>query len=86
MPGGTWTTPTQITGDMYVTVGTPFANSWSVASLAATRVGTYTFSFSNSASGTFTYDIAAPAGLASTDPAFGMPSFSGTKAIIRQAF
>jgi hypothetical protein len=29
--------------------------------------------------GTFTYNIAAPTGIPSTDPAFGLPPFSGTK-------
>ncbi len=36
--------------------------------------------------GSFSYAIAAPSGLASADPAFGIPSFSGTKQIQRQPF
>lgn len=86
MPGGAWTTPTSITGDVYVTLGTPFAQSWNPASASNTRVGTFTFSFSNSSTGTFTYNIAALAGLPSSAAGFGMPSFSGIKAITRQPF
>jgi hypothetical protein len=86
MPDSTWVTPTRVTGDVYVTVGTPFAQNWNTASILATRIGTFTFDFSSSSTGTFAYAIAAPAGLASTDPAFGMPSFAGTKQIQRQPF
>jgi hypothetical protein len=90
MPGGSWTTPTSITGPVYVTHGTPFAQQWgfptSAGGVPATRVGSFTFNFSNASTGTFAYSISAPAGLASTDPAFNMPSFSGTRSIQRQPF
>ena len=36
--------------------------------------------------GTVTYNIAPPAGLPATDPAFNLPSLSGTKSIARQGF
>jgi hypothetical protein len=86
MPGGQWTTPTHLTGDVYVTVGTPFAQTWNPATIVATKVGNFTFDFSSTSTGTFSYTVAAPGGLASSDPAFGMPSFSGTKQITRQPF
>lgn len=84
MPGGTWTTPTSITGGVYVTNGQPFTATGSNTQL--TQVGTFTFSFATTSTGTFAYNIAPPAGLASTDPAAGLPSMSGTKNIQRQSF
>ena len=36
--------------------------------------------------GTFRYDIAPPSGLSSNDPAFGLPTMSGTKQIERLNF
>ena len=84
MPGGTWTSPTSLTGDVYILHGTPFYQSGS--SRQQTRVGTFTFSFSNASHGTFTYNIAPPAGLSAGDPAFGLPSMSGTKQIERLNF
>ena len=84
MAGGTWTTPTTITGPVYVTNGRPFSQPGS--NTTVTAVGTFSFSFSSSNAGTFTYNIAPPAGLASTDPAFNLPALSGSKAIVRQGF
>jgi hypothetical protein len=90
MPGGTWTSPTSITGAAYVTLGTPFSLPWAFNSttnpLPVTQVGTFTFNFTSNSTGTFQYNIAPPAGLASTDPAFGLPSFSGTRPISRNNF
>ena len=86
MSGGTWTSPTSLTGDVYVTKGTPFASTWNPNALGVTRVGTFSFSFSGTSNGTFTYHISPPSGLASTDPAFNLPAFSGTKTIQRQSF
>jgi hypothetical protein len=86
MPGGTWTSPTSITGDVFVTLGTPFSQAWNPNALGVSKVGTFTFSFSGSSNATFTYNISVPPGLASSDPAFGLPSFSGTKSITRQTF
>lgn len=82
--GGTWTSPTSFTGPVYVTNGSPFNQSGS--NTTVNPVGTFTFNFSDASNGTFTYNIAAPAGIPSTDPAFGLPSFSGTKGITRQSF
>jgi hypothetical protein len=88
MPGGTWTSPTSITGDAYLTLGTPFSLPWAFtpATLPVTKVGTFTFTFTSATTGTFHYNIAPPAGLASTDPAFGMPTFADTKPITRNNF
>jgi len=86
MSGGTWTSPTSLTGDVYVTNGTPFAMGWNPNSLQVDRVGTFSFNFQSSSTGNFSYNIAPPAGLASDRPAFGLPSFSGTKVIQRQSF
>jgi hypothetical protein len=84
MAGGTWTSPTRLTGPVYVLNGTPFNQSGS--NRAINQVGTFTFNFTDASNGTFTYAIAPPAGIPSTDPAFGLPSFSGTKSITRQSF
>ena len=86
MPGGTWTSPTQFTGDVYVTLGTPFSQAWNPSALGVSKVGTFTFNFSSASAATFQYNIAPPSGLASTDAAFGLPAFAGTKSIQRQAF
>lgn len=84
MAGGTWTSPTTLTGPVYVTNGRPFSQAGS--NTTVTTVGTFAFSFANNSSGTFTYNIAAPTNVASTDPAFNLPTLSGTKAITRQGF
>ena len=86
MSGGTWTSPTSLSGDVYVTNGTPFAQSWNPQSLQVDRVGTFSFNFTSASSGNFSYNIAAPSGLTSDRPAFGLPSFGGTKSIQRQSF
>lgn len=85
MPVGSWTSPTVYSGNMYVTLGTPFSQSWAFtpATLPVTMVGTFTFTFTSSSTGTFQYNVAPPTGLASSDPAFGLPSFSGVKPICR---
>jgi hypothetical protein len=90
MPGGAWVTPTRFTGAVYVTLGTPFSQPWAfnptTNPLPLTKIGTFTFDFTSVSTANFTYSIVVPAGLASTDPAFNLPSFSGTKAISRQVF
>jgi hypothetical protein len=86
MPGGSWTTPTSLTGQVYVTDGTPFAQAWVMQNHHAQLVGSFTFNFSDASHGKFTYNIAPPAGLPSTNPAFGLPTFSGTKSIERNIF
>ena len=86
MSGGTWNSPTSLAGPVYVTTGTPFAQGWNPSSLGVQQVGTFTFNFTSSSSGSFSYNISPPAGLASNNPAFGLPAFSGTKTIQRQSF
>ena len=84
MPGGTWTSPTSITGRVYVTNGIPFNQPGSNPQV--NTVGTFTFNFSSATNGAFTYDIAPQAGLSPYDPAFNLPAMSGTKSITRQGF
>jgi hypothetical protein len=88
MPGGTWTSPTQFSGDMYVTLGTPFFQPWVATALGVTKVGTFVFNFNSSSAGTFQYTVAPAAADVgnSASPAFNMPSFSGQKPICRNAF
>lgn len=86
MSGGTWTSPTSITGPVFVLNGTSFADAWNPQLRQLTQVGTFTLSFSSASNGTFTYNIAAPPNLAANDPAFGLPAMSGTKAITRNSF
>jgi hypothetical protein len=84
MSGGTWTSPTSIAGPVYVLNGVPFFQSGSQR--VQTQVGTFTFQFSDASHGIFTYNISPPSGIASTDPAYGLPAFSGTKNIERISF
>ena len=86
MPGGKWTTPTSITGDVFVTTGTPVPQAWVPGNLKLDPVGTFTISFSGSGSGTFTYDVHAPASAVSGTPGFGLPTLAGSKSITRQSF
>jgi len=86
LPNSTWTSPTTLTGAVYVTRGSPYFQGWNPAAHGAQEVGTFTFQFSGLSDGTFTWNIVPPGGLASTNPAFGLPSFSGTRAITRQSF
>jgi hypothetical protein len=84
--GGSWTSPTSYTGPVYVTNGVPFSSSGS--NTTVTAVGTFTFNFSDANNGTFTYNIGPPSSGCSDSscPAFGLPSFTGTKNITRQSF
>lgn len=86
MPGGTWLTPTRISGPVFVLTATPVTQPWNASNLKLDSVGTFTFQFNDSASATFTYDVKAPAGAAAGSPAFNLPALSGSKLITRQAF
>jgi hypothetical protein len=86
MPGGQWVTPTRYTGTMYVLSGTPYFMPWNFGERQMTAIGTYRFDFTDADHGIFTYAIAPPAGLPPTDPAYGLPAHSGSKAILRQSF
>jgi hypothetical protein len=82
MSGGTWTSPTSVTGTAYVTNGVPFNQSG--GKTAQSAVGTFTFNFSDANHGTFIYSIAGSG--TGNEPGAGLPSFSGTKLITRQSF
>jgi hypothetical protein len=82
MSGGTWTSPTTITGPVYVTSGVPFNQAG--GKTAQSQVGSFSFSFASANAGTFSYNIAGTA--ASGEPGSGLPAFSGTKSIVRQSF
>jgi len=84
MTGGTWTSPTTITGTAYVANGMPFNQAGS--NLRITPVGTFTVSFTTASTAQFSYNISAPAGLAPSDPAYNLPPMSGTKNVQRQSF
>lgn len=86
MPGGSWSTPTVYTGKMYVLTATPYAQPWNPSARNMQETGTFRFDFSDASHGVFTYNISPPAGLASNNPAFGLPAFSGSKSITRQSF
>jgi hypothetical protein len=51
-----------------------------------TPVGTFSFQFSGTSNGLFTYQVAPPAGIGTDDPAYGLPTLSGTRSITRQGF
>jgi hypothetical protein len=84
MSGGTWTSPTTITGPVYVLNGVPFSQPGS--SRTQTQVGSFTIHFTDASHAEFTYNIAPPAGLAASDPAFGLPALTGTKQMERIQF
>jgi len=84
MTGGTWTSPTTITGTAYVANGMPFNQAGS--NLRITPVGTFTVNFTTASTAQFSYNISAPPGLAPSDPAYNLPSMSGTKYVQRQSF
>ena len=84
MPGGQWTSANSITGPVFVANGVPFNLAGS--NPQNTAVGSFTFTFTNVASGQFSYTIAPPPGLAPSDPAYNLPAMSGTKTIVRQGF
>jgi hypothetical protein len=84
MAGGNWTSPTTLTGAVYVTNGRPFNQPGSNTTVSS--VGTFTFNFTSTQAGTFTYNIVPPANAASTDPAFNLPALAGSKSIVRQGF
>jgi hypothetical protein len=75
MPVGSWTSPTQYSGDMFVTLGTPFFQAWNAAAFGAVKVGTFVFNFNSSSAGTFQYTVAPAASdvANSASPAFNMP-------------
>lgn len=71
MPGGTWTSTTSITGDLYATSGPPSTGPYNPAQVASTKVGTATITFSAQNRAVLSYTV---------------NGVSGTKAIQPQAF
>ena len=86
MTGGTWATPMRFVGDAFVTNGSPYFSAWIPGNFRITRVGRFTLDFSSASRATFTYEIAPPAGIGPTDPAFGLPTLAGSKSIQRFDF
>src|SRR5436190_15201545 len=86
MTGATWTSPTTLVGDAFVTNGTAYWLPYVPGAFQVTKVGRFTFSFITSSTATFTYEISAPPGIASNDPAFGLPTLNGSKSIRRYDF
>jgi len=86
MPGGTWVTPTRVTGNAFVVNATAVTQPWSGASVKLDGVGTFTIQFNDGATGTFTFDIKAPATAAAGTPGFNLPAMSGSRPISRQSF
>ena len=71
MPGGTWTSATSITGDLYATTGPDARGSFDPNAVTRTRVGSATLAFSARDRGTLSYTV---------------NGVSGTKSISRQLF
>ena len=71
MPGGTWTSPTSITGDLYATTGPPSTGTFDPSRVTKVRVGSATIAFSAANQAVLSYTV---------------NGVSGTKAIQRQDF
>jgi lysyl endopeptidase len=71
MPGGTWTSKTSITGDLYATSGPPSAGAYNASQVTSTKVGTATLTFSAADRGVLSYTV---------------NGVSGTKPIQKQTF
>ncbi len=72
LPGGTWTSPTTFTGDLYSTSGPPSTQQWS--SVTSQRVGAATLTFSNANSGLLTYTVNGVSGSKAIQrQSFGVP-------------
>jgi lysyl endopeptidase len=71
MPGGTWSSPTSITGDLYSTAGPPSNQAFNPALVNSIKVGTATIDFAASDRAVLSYAV---------------NGVAGTKAIQRQDF
>jgi lysyl endopeptidase len=79
MPGGTWTSTTSITGDLYSTSGPASVNDFDPALVSTQRVGSATFSFSNATNGVLTYTVNGVSGTKVITPQpFGAPDTTPT--------
>jgi hypothetical protein len=86
MTAGNWVTPTRYEGRLFVTSGTFYALTWNAANLGVQDVGSFSLTFSDANTAVYNYAVAPPANLQSTNPAFGLNAFSGSKTIVRLAF
>ena len=84
MSGGTWTSPTSITGAVYVLNGVPFFQPGS--NRVQDQIGSFTINFADASHATLTYNIAPPPGLTPERPAYGLPAINGTKQMERIQF
>ncbi len=57
MPGGTWTSSTTVSGNIYATAGPGFDGAFDPNRVTRTPVGTGMFTFSDASHGTWTYSI-----------------------------
>ncbi len=71
MPGGTWTSPTSITGTLYSTSGPASTQPYNAAQVATTAIGSATISFAAADRAVLSYTV---------------NGVSGTKAIQKQTF
>ena len=71
MPGGSWSSPTTVSGDVYATTGPDPRGDFDPAAVARTRVGSATLSFAARDRGTLSYTV---------------NGVSGSKSITRQLF
>jgi hypothetical protein len=71
MPGGTWTSTTSITGDLYATSGTPSGETYDASQVVTTKVGTATITFQAADRAVLSYTV---------------NGVSGTKPIQKQLF
>jgi hypothetical protein len=87
MTNGTWTTPTRYEGKFYLFNGTFFGSPWRPQTAAdQAEVGSFSLTFSDASNATFAYSVTPPANMTSSNPAFGLTAFSGSRAITRLPF
>jgi lysyl endopeptidase len=79
MPGGTWTSPTSITGDLYSTSGPASVNNFDPSQVSTLRVGSATLSFSSATRGVLAYTVDGVSGTKVITPQpFGFPDTTPT--------
>jgi len=79
MPGGTWTSATRITGELYTTTGQDPRGAFDPGAVTRTRVGTATLTFSARDRGTLDYTVGGIAGAKTiTRQLFGAPGSATT--------
>ena len=86
MTGATWVSPTTLVGDAYVTNGTAYWLPYVPGAFQITKVGRFSFQFTSNSQAIFTYEVAPPSGLSTSDPAYNLPTLTGQKQIRRFDF